>query len=95
MIIYNLVSKVKADGCHMGQSDGSIKIAKNKLKNKILGVTCHNSITLAKKQLNKANYLAFGSSLNQGLNHKQKSKFQNIQTSKNKYKATNCSYWWN
>ena len=27
---YNLVSKTKADGCHMGQLDGSIKIAKKK-----------------------------------------------------------------
>ena len=59
---YNLVSKTKADGCHMGQLDGSIKIAKKKLKNKILGVTCHDSINLAKKAIDcKANYLAFGS----------------------------------
>ena len=35
----------------MGQLDGSIKIAKKKLKNKILGVTCHNSIELAKKAI--------------------------------------------
>ena len=27
---FNLVSKIKADGCHMGQLDGSIKIAKKK-----------------------------------------------------------------
>ena len=59
---FNLVSKIKADGCHMGQLDGSIKIAKKKLKNKILGVTCHDSINLAKKAIDcKANYLAFGS----------------------------------
>ena len=59
---YNLVSESKADGCHMGQLDGSIKIAKKKLKNKILGVTCHDSINLAKKAIDcKANYLAFGS----------------------------------
>ena len=59
---YNLVSKTKADGCHMGQLDGSIKIAKKKLKKKILGVTCHNSIVLARKAIKyKANYLAFGS----------------------------------
>ena len=59
---YNLVSKIGADGCHMGQLDGSIKIARKKLKNKILGVTCHNSIFLAKKaEKEKANYLAFGS----------------------------------
>ena len=59
---FNLAIKVKADGCHMGQFDGSIKIAKKKLKNKILGITCHNSKTLAKKAIkDKANYLAFGS----------------------------------
>ena len=32
MITYNLVSKIKADGCHMGQLDGSIKIAKKSLR---------------------------------------------------------------
>ena len=59
---YNLVSKTKADGCHMGQLDGSIKIARKKLKNKILGITCHDSIELAEMAVNcNANYLAFGS----------------------------------
>ena len=57
-----LAAKVKADGCHMGQLDGSFKIARTKLKNKILGITCHNSKILAKKALkNEADYLAFGS----------------------------------
>ena len=57
-----LALKSKADGCHLGQFDGSIKIARKKLKNKILGVTCHNSKNLAKNALkDKANYLAFGS----------------------------------
>ncbi len=59
---YKLVSKINADGCHMGQFDGSIKIARKKLKKKILGVTCHNSLSLAKKAVEyKADYLAFGS----------------------------------
>jgi len=59
---FNLAIKVKADGCHMGQLDGSIKIAKKKLKNKILGVTCHNSKILANNAIkNKVSYLAFGS----------------------------------
>ena len=59
---YNLVSKTKADGCHMGQNDGDIKTAKKKLKNKILGITCHGSIELAKRAVKyKANYVAFGS----------------------------------
>jgi thiamine-phosphate pyrophosphorylase len=59
---YILASKSKADGCHMGQFDGSLKIAKKFLKNKILGVTCHNSKILAKKAIkDKVDYLAFGS----------------------------------
>ena len=59
---YNLALKIKADGCHMGQLDGSIKNARKKLKNKILGITCHNSFNLAKKAVAyKANYLALGS----------------------------------
>ncbi len=59
---YNLVSKVKADGCHMGQFDGSLRLARKKLKNKVLGVTCHNSIMLARKAIKyDANYLALGS----------------------------------
>ena len=36
---YILASKINADGCHMGQLDGSIKEARKKLKNKILGIT--------------------------------------------------------
>ena len=46
---YNFVSKIQADGCHMGQLDGSFEIARKKLKKKILGITCHGSIELAKK----------------------------------------------
>jgi len=59
---YLLTSKIKADGCHMGQLDGSVKIVRKKLKKKILGITCHNSEILAKDAIkNKADYLAFGS----------------------------------
>ena len=55
-------SKIKADGCHIGQLDGSFKIARKKLKGKILGITCHNSKVLAKDAIkNKADYIAFGS----------------------------------
>ena len=57
-----LAVKTKADGCHIGQLDGSIKIARLKLKQKTLGVTCHDSKILAKHALkNKVDYLAFGS----------------------------------
>ena len=59
---YKVAMKSKADGCHMGQFDGSVKIAKKILKNKIIGVTCHNSKNLAKKAIKDgASYLAFGS----------------------------------
>ena len=59
---YVLAANSKADGCHMGQLDGSVKIAKRKLRNKILGVTCHNSKILAANAIRDgANYLAFGS----------------------------------
>ena len=60
---YLNVSKVaNADGCHLGQNDNSVIEAKKYLKNKIIGVTCHNSKSLAKFAIqNKADYLAFGS----------------------------------
>ncbi len=56
-----LALKLNADGCHLGQKDMDIKIAKKILGNKIIGITCHNSITLAKKAIKaKASYIAFG-----------------------------------
>ena len=56
-----LALKVNADGCHLGQKDVSIIKAKKILKNKIIGITCHNSIRLAKTALmNGANYIAIG-----------------------------------
>ena len=59
---FSLATKIKADGCHMGQFDGSFKIARKKLKKKILGITCHNSKILANNAIeNKADYIAFGS----------------------------------
>ena len=54
-----LATKVDADGCHLGQNDMDISKAKKILKNKIIGVTCHNSIKLAKyASSNGANYIA-------------------------------------
>jgi len=56
-----LAIKVDADGCHLGQNDMDISEAKKILKNKIIGVTCHNSIKLAKyASSNGANYIAVG-----------------------------------
>ncbi len=74
-----LASKIKADGCHMGQRDGSFKIARLKLKNKILGITCHNSKTFAKNAFrNKADYIAFGSFFKSNLKPKAKRADLNI-----------------
>ncbi|MDC3049695.1 thiamine phosphate synthase [Candidatus Pelagibacter sp.] len=57
----SLVLKVNAHGCHLGQKDMNIVKAKKILKNKIVGITCHNSISLARKAyLNGASYIALG-----------------------------------
>ena len=56
-----LTKKLNADGCHLGQKDMNILDARKLIGNKIIGITCHNSIQLAKVALkNKADYLAFG-----------------------------------
>ena len=56
-----LSKKLNADGCHLGQKDMDIKNARKIIGNKIIGVTCHNSIRLAKTAIKeKANYIAFG-----------------------------------
>ena len=59
-----LVAKIiNADGCHIGQKDTSLINARKILgKNKIIGVTCHNSKKFAEKaKKHGANYVAFGS----------------------------------
>ena len=59
-----LIAKiVEADGCHIGQRDMSFENARKILgKDKIIGVTCHNSKKLAlKAKKYGANYVAFGS----------------------------------
>ena len=56
-----LAKKINADGCHVGQSDSTVIKARKILKNKIIGVTCHNSKKLIKKAINdKADYIALG-----------------------------------
>jgi len=56
-----LAKKLNADGCHLGQKDMSVDKARKILKDKIIGVTCHNSVTLAKIAIESgADYLAFG-----------------------------------
>ena len=57
----NLALKVNAHGCHLGQKDMNIFDARKILKNKIIGITCHNSIKLAKIALSGgADYIALG-----------------------------------
>ncbi len=71
-----LTKKLNVDGCHLGQKDTDIVKAKKIIGNKILGITCHNSIKLAKTAIkNKASYLAFGA-------------FFPSKTKKTKYKAS-------
>ena len=56
-----LAKRLGADGCHLGQKDMNIKEARKIIDKKIIGITCHNSITLAKVGIKaKASYLAFG-----------------------------------
>ncbi len=56
-----LSKKLDSDGCHLGQKDMAISEATKIIKKKIIGVTCHNSIKLAKIAIKKkASYLAFG-----------------------------------
>jgi thiamine-phosphate pyrophosphorylase len=70
-----LAKKLDVDGCHLGQKDMEINRARKILKKKIIGITCHNSIKLAKEAIkNKADYLAFGA-------------FHPTKTKKTKYKA--------
>ena len=71
-----LTNKIDADGCHLGQSDSNMKFARKKLKNKIIGVTCHNSIKLVNKAIREgADYIAIGA-------------FYSSKTKKVKFKAT-------
>ena len=70
-----LAKKINADGCHLGQNDMNINDARKLLKKKIIGITCHNSLSIAKKAIsNNADYIAFGA-------------FYFTKTKKIKYKA--------
>ncbi len=71
-----LAKKLNADGCHLGQKDINILEARKIIGNKIIGITCHNSIKLAHNAIkNKADYIAFGA-------------FNSSKTKKIKHKAT-------
>ena len=71
-----LSKKLNAEGCHLGQKDMDIKNARKIMGNKIIGITCHNSVRLAKAAVkDKASYIAFGA-------------FFSTKTKKVKFKAT-------
>jgi thiamine-phosphate pyrophosphorylase len=71
-----LSKKLNADGCHLGQKDMDIKKARKIIGNKIIGITCHNSIKLVKAAVeDNASYIALGA-------------FFSTTTKKVKYKAT-------
>ena len=56
-----LAKKIDADGCHLGQKDMNIHDARKLLGKKIIGITCHNSLKLAKVAIKDgADYIAFG-----------------------------------
>jgi thiamine-phosphate pyrophosphorylase len=56
-----VAKKLNADGCHLGQKDMNIIKARKLIGNKIIGVTCHNSVKLSKIAVkNKADYIALG-----------------------------------
>tara|TARA_B100000963_G_scaffold136409_1_gene118687 strand:- start:188 stop:802 length:615 start_codon:yes stop_codon:yes gene_type:complete len=70
-----LAKYLNADGCHLGQNDMKILEARKIFKKKIIGITCHNSLKLAKIAIkNKADYLALGA-------------FYKSKTKKTKFKA--------
>ena len=57
-----LALKSNVDGCHIGQLDTNVSIARKILKKKILGVTCHSSLNLIRKAENfNADYIGVGS----------------------------------
>ena len=56
-----VAKRLNADGCHLGQNDMDIIKARELIGDKIIGVTCHNSIKLAKVAIkNRADYIALG-----------------------------------
>ena len=75
MTIHFQQKKFNADGCHIGQSDSTVFDARKILKKKIIGVTCHNSMSLIKKAvIDRADYIALGA-------------FYSTKTKKIKYRA--------
>ena len=84
-----IAKKLNSDGCHLGQSDGSIKKAKMILKKrKLIGVTCHGSKKLILNGIKeRADYIALGSFFKSKLKpHAKKAKINLIKWSKKRTK---------
>lgn len=57
-----LAGKLRVDGAHIGQEDGSVREARKFVGTGVLGVTCHDSLKLAREaEKLGADYVAFGS----------------------------------
>lgn len=57
-----IAATVGADGVHLGSDDGNIAAARARLKGKILGVSCYDSLERARAAVAAgADYVAFGS----------------------------------
>ena len=71
----NIAKSINSDGCHLGQLDKHILIARKIILNKIIGITCHNSKKLVLQAIkNNADYIALGA-------------FYESETKKTKHKA--------
>ena len=57
-----LALEVGADGAHLGREDGDLAAARAKLRGKVLGVSCYDSLDAARTAIAAgADYVAFGS----------------------------------
>jgi len=57
-----LALAVNADGVHLGRDDGDVATTRLKLKEKLLGVSCYDSLAAARGAVEAgADYIAFGS----------------------------------
>jgi thiamine-phosphate pyrophosphorylase len=58
----DLAVELEADGVHLGRDDGDIAVARKRLPNQLLGVSCYDDLELARRAVDAgADLLAFGS----------------------------------
>jgi thiamine-phosphate pyrophosphorylase len=58
----DLAVELEADGVHLGRHDGDIAVARRRLPDLLLGVSCYNDLELARRAVDAgADLLAFGS----------------------------------